>query len=180
MDDWKLKYKHGMLLIWPPTKVRNLVNKLRSKYDPSSQKICEAHITLTQPFLEKPNAFAWKIVNKTLREFPKFKIFFGPIETFKSTSVIKFRIKPQKTLSKLRANLHKTGLFDLSLPFTKGFIAHMTISEFGINDPKKAREIAKDLNKKIDEGSFICNNISYIRPNKAFHFTIQKSLSFKK
>ena len=174
MEDWKKSYIFGTLVICPPKKVCSIVDALREKYDPLSQAIMGAHITLTQPFLKEPTPQVWKEINKILSEFEIFPITYGPIETFPSSSVIKFKIQQQNQILSLRNKLHQTGYFNLELPFTEGFIAHMTISELVQRKPSAAKELANQLNKDYDEGSFICKEISYIRPDDDFHFQIKK------
>ena len=177
MDDWKSAFTHGTLVILPDAKTSNMVNRLRQKHDPSSQKICDAHITLTQPFLNEPDDNAWQKIHDIINQFETFDILFGSIDTFENTPILKFHIEPKEALVSLRNYLHETELFNLSLPFTKDFIPHMTISESGISTPREAIQLAEELNKTISTGSFQCNEISYMRPNNEFHFELQKALS---
>ena len=176
MDDWKLDFKHGMLLIWPQDGVRNMVNKLRSKYDPESQRTCEAHITLTQPFLEEPNDESWELIESVLRKAEPFDIHYGPIETFGDSPTLKFDIEPKDEILEIRNGLHDTGLFNLTLPFTEGFIPHMTISESGISTTEDARKVADELNSSINKEVFQCSSIVYTKPNDSFRFEVVKTL----
>jgi 2'-5' RNA ligase len=179
MEDWRLQFKHGALVIWPPFEVRKEVNTLRRKYDPLSHAIVEAHITVTQPFLKKPNKSTWEEIHKILRKFPTLEIFFGPIDNFKNTSIMKFQIKPKKKLLTLRKVLHETGFFNLDLPFTESFIPHMTISEFDSRDQKETKKIVKALNRSSTKGSFLCSELKYAQPDDKFKFHIKKTLPLK-
>jgi len=180
MKNWQKPYKHGLLVIWPPKEVSIIVNKLKSQYDPLACSYIKAHLTLTQPFLKEPTPSVLKTIEKTLSEFPTFTIDFGPIEVFKNSTVIKYSIKPAKKILTLREKLHQKGYFNLSLPFTEGFIPHMTISEFGVKDLISARKLAQKLNQENDRGSFICNEIAYVRPDDKFYFKTIKKFKLKK
>ena len=170
MDDWKLDFQYGTFLIWPEEEVRAMANKLREKYDPESQKICDAHITLTQPLLEEPNEEAWKLIESILSNFEPFVIHFGPIEQFGSSPVVKFDVEPKDKVLAIRESLHETGLFNLTLPFTEGFIPHITITESGLESSEAASELATELNQKIAQGTFQCNEVTYVRPDESFNF----------
>lgn len=178
MDDWKLDFKYGMFLIWPEEEVRTMVNELREKYDPESQRVCEAHITLTQPFLDKPSDDTWKLIESTLSDFKPLTIHFGPIEPFGSSAVVKFDIEPKDKLLAMRKGLHDTGLFNLALPFTEGFIPHMTIAESGLESAKDALQLATELNQRIKQGSFQCKEVTYVQPDESFHFETIRSFPF--
>jgi 2'-5' RNA ligase len=179
MKNWQKPYKHGLFVIWPPKKVSTAVNKLKSRYDPLSCSYIEAHVTLTQPFLKEPAPSVLKAIEKVIGEFPAFTINFGPIDVFENSTVIKYNIQPAKNILALREKLHQEGYFDLSLPFTEGFIPHMTISESGIKDKISARELAQKLNKENDGGSFICEEVAYVRPDDKFHFETMKKFQLK-
>lgn len=180
MDDWKKDYMQGVRLIWPNDSLRESVNTLRAKYDSESQKICDAHITLTQPFLNQPDDAAWKHIQSILTKYSPFDIEYGPIEIFGNSPVLKFDINPKEKILKLRNGLHETGLFNLSLPFTEGFIPHMTISENGFKDITEAQKTADELNSEINTGNFTCTHIAYVQPDSNFHFEERKLLPLTK
>lgn len=170
MDDWKKDFIYGTLLIWPSDSVRNSVNALRTKYDPESQQVCDAHITLTQPFLNQPSDEDWQEIHSVLAQHTSFDIHYGPIEVFGSSPVVKFDIVPKEKILALRNALHATQLFNLALPFTEGFIPHMTISEHGFSDLEEAKQAASTLNSSYQSGSFTCAEIAYVKPDDTFHF----------
>jgi len=170
MDDWKQHYTHGTIFIYPAEAVRKLVNSLREQYDSESHKICDAHITLTQPLLAEPNEKSFQLIESVLNTLKAFTIYYGPIETFGDSQTIKFDIQPKDAILTMRSALHQTGLFNLALPFTEGFIPHMTISEFGIGTTDAAKKFAAKLNQSIQPGIFQCNEIVYVKPNTSFHF----------
>jgi len=173
-------YKYGTLVIWPEDNIREIVNNLRKKYDPESQKICEAHITLTQPFEVEPNEQIWNKINNYIKKFNGFEITVGPVEQFGSSQVIKLNIQPKEKILELRNGLHRLGYFNTKLPYTEGFIPHMTISEGGIKEDKKIKNIITQLNEKMKAMKFKFGEITYIRPDKNFYFKVKKIIKLGK
>ena len=180
MGDIEEIYKHGTFVIWPSGKIRKIVSGLRKMYDPKSQKICGPHIFLTQPFKIKPGEATWKKIDKIAKGFSKFKITVGPVEQFGSSYVIKFNIQPRKRIVELRNRLHKLGFFNTDLPYTKGFIPHMTVSEGALRGDKKVKKVISGLNKKLKKMRFECSEITYIVPNKKFHFNVKRRIKLKR
>ena len=66
-EDWKQEYQYGALYIFPPDDIRQVVNQLRSKYDPKSQAICDAHISLTVPFARPLTEGSWRKLEELAR-----------------------------------------------------------------------------------------------------------------
>ena len=171
MGDWRDDYRAGTSVIWPKGEAEMEANRLREVHDPESQRICPAHITLTQPFLRTPDGDDLLRVAATLSQGEPFSLKVGPVEPFGTSSVLKFDVEPKSILESLRAKLHETGLFNLNLPFTDGFIPHMTISEHGLASGEEARRLAAEMNQRIRRFEFECTEVAYIRPNEAFEFS---------
>ena len=165
MTDWRKVYTPGTLVLWPGEVTASIANALRSQYDPESQRICPAHITLTQPFLDLPNTDDWAKLAAIGKTVKPFLVTVGPIETFGTSAVLKFDVEPKSGLLALRQALHDTGLFNLNLPFTEGFTPHLTISEYGVQEPSYALELAQSLNKTTPVTTFMCSEFAYIRPD---------------
>jgi 2'-5' RNA ligase len=170
MGDWRDIVRPGTLLIWPPEPLRTRVNTLRRTYNPEAQKNCDGHITLTQRFLIPPNKAAFQTIEAIAATTSAFSIHFGPIERFGTSVVVKFDIGPKPIILALRERLHATGLFNLRLPFTEGFIPHMTVSEFGLKTPKAAAKVVQKLNETVEMGTFPCVEFAYARPDGFSHF----------
>ena len=170
MSDWQADYQHGTFVVWPTGEIEGISNELRQTYDPESQAHCPAHITVTQPFLEAPSAESWRQIETIVSSFSTFPISVGPIEPFGASTTLKFDIEPKAPLRQLRRKLHETGLFNLTLPFTEGFIPHMTISEFGLDDRTVVECLAATLNQEISSHVFSCRALAYIRPDSNFQF----------
>ena len=177
--DWQRIYIHGTLVIWPPDEVREVVNGLRHQYDPVSQSFCDTHITLAQPFLHLPSNQEWDELCKVVSSFESFEIQYGPINTFLPYPCIWFEIHPSELVLAIRQALHATGMFNLDLPHTDDFIPHMTVTE-GQSDIEVTEKLFTKLRDEILGGSFICPDIAYIVPDRAFHFGVQRRLPLRK
>lgn len=178
-DDFQRTYAHGTLVIWPPDEVRQPVNRLRGRYDPASQAICDAHITLTQPFLNEPGEEDWRAIEGVLAPFGPFDLSYGPLRTFLPYPCVYLEIEPSETIMRLRSALHKTGLFNPSLPFSdESFIPHMSITD-GAPDESQTRAIFAALSGNEPRGRFLCDRIAYIRPDAGFHFEVVREFPLK-
>lgn len=174
--EWQLDYLHGLFVIWPPDEVRQAVNRLRQQYDPVSQTTIEAHITLTQPFLIPPGDEEWARLAQIVAGFAPFEISYGPVETFFPSPVIYLAIQPRAKVLALRGALHETGLFDLTLPYTEGFVPHMTIAE-GRSDKAVDELMLAEVQSQAPQGAFLLSEIVCMTPDERFHFEISHRLN---
>lgn len=178
-SDFQRTYAHGTLVLWPPDAVRAPVNQLRQRYDPASQAICDAHITLPQPFITEPDQEDWRAVEAALANFGPFDLSYGPLRSFLPYPCIYLEIGPRETIMQLRSALHDTGLFNLSLPFSDAsFIPHMSITD-GYPDESQTRSIFTALSGSELRGHFLCDRIAYIRPDAGFHFEVARTLPLR-
>ena len=174
--EWQLNYLHGLFVIWPPDAVRKAVSELRRRYDPESQATIEAHITLTQPFLERPGDEEWDLLARIVAGHEPFEISYGPVNTFFPNPVIYLEIQPKETLLALRQALHDTGLFNLTLPYTDDFVPHMTIAE-GRSDRTVNEVMLAEVRSQAPQGTFLMSEIVCVAPDDHFHFEIGKRLA---
>ena len=172
---WQQTYKHGMLAIWPPDAERQYLNAVRSANDPVSQRICEAHITLTQPFLAEPSEDTWVGISHALSKHDPFELHYGPVRSFLPAPVIWLEIQPSSTILALRNALHDTGAFDLTLPHTDDFVVHMTLTE-GLSGNEVDVALLNRLRSEVDSGSFTCHEVVYLLPDSEFRFSVHKTL----
>jgi 2'-5' RNA ligase len=173
--EWQLNYLHGLLVIWPPDAVRQMVNRLRQQYDPESQATIEAHISLTQPFLARPGDEEWALLAEIVAGFEPFEISYGPADTFFPNPVIYLAIRPREHLLALRQALHGTGLFNLTLPYTDDFVPHMTVAE-GRSSKVVDEKMLAEVRAQAPSGTFPLNEIAVVAPVRGFHFGISKRL----
>lgn len=172
---WQRPYEHGVLAIWPPDSERQQINALRATHDPVSQRICEAHVTLTQPFLSPPSEDTWVEISNVLARCDAFEVQYGPVRSFLPAPVIWLEIQPSSTILALRNALHTTGAFDLTLPHNDDFVVHMTLTE-GLSDIDVDEALLSRLKLEVRSGSFTCREITYLQPDDSFQFSVQKVL----
>ncbi len=170
-DEFKQTYCHGTFVIWPPDDVRAAVGALRQRYDPASQAICDAHITLTQPFVREPSAEDLARISETVSDFAPVELEYGPLATFLPYPCVYLDIQPANAVRSLRRALHDLGLFDLSLPFSDPdeFIPHMSITD-GYPDEAQTRVTLAALAGSEPRGRFQLTSVAWIRPDDDFHF----------
>jgi 2'-5' RNA ligase len=168
---WRDAYRHGTLLLLPPPTLGRAVDALRERHDPPSHRICRAHITLTQPLLAPLEPAGADAVRAVLADQAPFEVRYGPVERL-GPRVVVLRIEPRETLLGLRERLHALDLFDLTLPFTEGFVPHMTISERGVDAPLEALE---GLSGPLPTGSFPCTAVHQLIPDDDFVFELART-----
>jgi len=148
MGHWKEDYKFGTIVIWPSDEVRKHVNPLRERYDPRSHAICETHVTVTQPFLAPPKENEWDKLLSIVSGFETFELRYGPLNHFLPYPCIYYEIHPVDYFLEIRGALHETGLFNLSLPYTDGFVPHMSITD-GMPDAETTESIFQELQTDV-------------------------------
>ncbi|MCP4375866.1 MAG: 2'-5' RNA ligase family protein [bacterium] len=166
---WKDNYRFGTLMLMPPGDISDIVDNLRARYDPESHRTCVAHVSLTQPLLDQVTGAHIETMRDVAGKMRSFEIQYGPVGLLGSTCVI-YKIKPSERVILLRNKFHEIGLFNLSLPYTDGFIPHMTISEGGIQDVENVLPI---LNSEHSIGSFTCKEVFHLVPNRDFIFEVR-------
>ena len=174
-EDWQKEYLNGILVIWPPGKVRKVVNRQRKMYDPKSAGISEAHITLTQPLLHPLSGDEWNDLVQAASQFPPFEIQYGPLKSFLPYPCIWYEIQPVDQVLEIREALHQTGFFNLDLPHTEGFIPHMTITE-QLSGPEVNQQLVMELQSESRPGAFTFSEITLIAPDKNFSFNVQRKI----
>lgn len=175
-DEMQRVYACGTLVIWPPDEVREVVNFWRSRFDPQSQAICEAHITLTQPFLWEPDEHEFDLIKHVVASHRSFRIEYGPLNSFLPYPCVYLEVRPSEPILRLRDDLHHLGMFDLTQPHTEGFVPHLSITD-GYPDAEQSRLILAALERDAPRGTFICARASYIRPDDDYHFKIERQFS---
>ncbi|MEX1158622.1 MAG: 2'-5' RNA ligase family protein, partial [Thermomicrobiales bacterium] len=91
--------------------MRAVVNPLREQYDPASAAACEAHITLTQPFVTEPTDADLVVIARVLERFEPIEVSYGPLDTFLPHPCVYLAIAPVAPLTALHEALQATGLF---------------------------------------------------------------------
>jgi len=174
-EEWQKPYQFGTIAIWPPDEVREVVNLQREEYDPVSRAYCEAHITVTEPFIRRPSSQDWARIEEALLSFHPFEVRYGPLNTFLPYPCIWYEIEPKELVIGIRNALHQTGLFRLESKHAANFMPHMTITE-GLSGPKVDDSLLRRLQRESGKGTFLCEDLAYIVPDARFRFRVDKRL----
>ncbi|MGH6815131.1 MAG: 2'-5' RNA ligase family protein, partial [Hyphomicrobiaceae bacterium] len=172
-DEWLKSYRHGVVPIGPPDEVRSPMNALPERYDPVSQSHCEAHISLTPPFLHAPTEPNWHAIERAVEPFEPFDIALGPVNGWLSQSVIYLEVRPAADLECLNEALLATRLF--AEPQFKTFVPHLTITE-GFSSIPVTDDLFDTLKKAVAARSFYCDRLAYVRPDENFRFWIERTI----
>lgn len=166
---WMHDFKFGIFTLVPDEAFKKKVDRLRQLYDPESARICCAHMTVTQPFQVEPSSGDLEKLANLIRSRNTFHVMIGPAVTSPNRQLVWLDVEPKHEILSLRTALHNTGLFNTALPFTEGFIPHMTISELR-RSPEEAAKVARGLNEthEIYEQTF--SKIFWLVPNEEFVF----------
>ena len=167
--NWQKEYRYGVILIIPTDPPRRQIDYLRTKYDPSSQAICGAHISLTTALTKEMTQTDWEALKNIAAGIASFKISYGPLTNFLPAPGIVLAIEPKKKLNTIRAVLESAAVFKGAPPREYPFVPHMTIAEFITEEETKKLMIK--LKDTIPQGDFICTYLSYIVPDENFHFS---------
>jgi 2'-5' RNA ligase len=173
-EGWQQAYRFGVLLIVPPEPVYTQVNRLRAIYDPRSQAICAAHISLTIPLPGPMTAAHWQELEAIAAGLLPFEIQYGPLRHYLPFPGVVLTIAPQDTLDRLRQSLEAATAYIGTPPRRYPFSAHMTIAEFITVDQTMA--LMEELVDAVPPGSFTCDGVSYAVPDGSFGFSERSRL----
>lgn len=168
-EGWQIPYLPGALVILPPEPVRRRMERLRRKYDLESAQRIPPHVTVAQPFRQEPNRMALDQVQQVLARFEPLELSYGPLRNFLPYPCIWYEIQPADRILAMREALHSTGLFNTDLPYTEGFIPHLSITD-GTPGPEETLRIFNRIRSRVKSGSFICDRLTYVRPDWQFRF----------
>lgn len=174
-EAWQQAYRFGVLLIFPLQPLLAQVNALRSQYDPRSQAICDAHISLTGPLPEPINAAQWSELAAIAAELPAFSIRYGSLMNYLPHPGVCLAIEPQERVDHLRIALERAAIFAGAPPRQYPFSAHMTLAEF--ISAEQTESLMDELAPVAPKGIFTCTNVAYAVPDETFHFTERKRLA---
>ncbi len=168
-EAWYHDYRYGAFYLFPPEPLRGQVNALRARYDPTSQAICDAHISLTVPVPRPLTVADAAEVAAALRAEPAFDLAWGPPWRLPASAVVVLRIEPAPALERIVAALEGCACLAGAAPRRFPFLPHMTIAEFAT--PERSDAILAELAPQALAGTFRCDRVAYAVPDAAFHFT---------
>jgi 2'-5' RNA ligase len=164
-------FRFGVFVIALPEPLGARVEALRRRFDPASARIAPPHISVTQPLAEEPNDIGRADLGALLAEFPPFEIRVGPARAFPGSTVVYLAVEPGEPVLAMRAAAHATGLFRTDLPYTEGFVPHVTIREWlgGASDAENGA-VASETDRAVDVTTFRCDSLELWRPDGSGRF----------
>jgi 2'-5' RNA ligase len=174
-EEWQQAYRFGVLLIFPPDPVLRQVNGLRAQYDPRSQAICDAHISLTIPLPRPLTETHWAELARLAAGNAPIPVHYGPLMNYLPHPGVCLAIEPQTELDRLRIALESASAFAGAPARRHPFSAHMTIAEFISVEQTEA--LMRQLADVAPKGVFTCSAVSYAVPDADFHFTERRRLA---
>lgn len=167
-EEWQHDYKFGALYIFPPVGIIEEIDALRKKYDPKSASYCQAHISLSEALPGPLTGEQIEELKHVLAQTDPFTMTYGPLKSAPPHPGVFYAMSPEDLFKKLRSAIHETSIFK-DVQFKRAHIPpHMTIAEFITME--QTNKLLKELNGKVKEGTFVCNEIEYAIPNSDFYF----------
>jgi 2'-5' RNA ligase len=170
LDDRLADFRFGVFVIALPEPLRSAVDALRGRFDPASARIAPPHISVTQPLAEEPNDIARADLGAVLAEFPPFEIRVGPARAFPDSSVVYLAVAPGEPILAMRAAAHATGLFRTDLPFSEGFVPHVTIREWPSEASEDNGAVVSEADGAAGVAAFRCDALELWRPDVSGRF----------
>ncbi len=165
---WQRDYRHGLILIMPPGDVARQIDPLRAKHDPYAFAICPTHISLSDPPRHVMTAEREKEIRDILTRIEPFTLYYEKPHTSPERGGVAYPITPQVPIDDLKDALHTAAVFERKVNPRRNIPAHMTIAEFiSVEDSLK---LCAELQDSAPSGSFLCDRLEFIVPDKDFHF----------
>ena len=151
--------------------MRERVNAWRTQFDPASQAICDAHVSLTVPLPRPLTVRDAAEVAAVLASQPALDLRWGPPWQYPGIPGAVLRIEPAAAVRTLVSALESCAVFQDAAPRRYPFSPHMTVAEFV--DQKQTQAILAALASEEATGQWRCTAVSYAVPDTAFHFTVR-------
>lgn len=163
-----MEYRYGAFYVFPPDGIIEEVDGLRERYDPVSHRICQAHVSLSEPLPRPMEAPDLVELRAALNSLSPFVISYGGVHATTPYPGVVYAIEPVHAFIGLRSAVHSTALFrDRSLR-RSDVPPHMTIAEF--ISPVESIAVAKQLQGAVREGEWLCREIEYAVPDENMCF----------
>jgi 2'-5' RNA ligase len=167
-EDWQRDYRLGLILIIPPDEVSRQIDSLRAEYDPRAYAICPTHISLSDPLRREMTPELEKEVREILSKIEPFTLRYDKPHASTEHPGVAYPITPQEPIDNLKEALHAAAVFEGKVYRRRHVPAHMTIAEFiSIEDSLR---LCADLQDSAPSGSFLCDRLEFIVPDKSFRF----------
>lgn len=172
-EPWQRDYRLGLILIMPPDEVAAPVNALRARYDPVTFAICPAHITLSDPLGLEMTPERDAEIGGILAAVEPFTLHFDRPQASRERGGVGYAIYPREPVDALREALHRASVFTRPPYWTRTIAPHMTIAEFV--SVEESWRILAEIGDAAPTGSFRCDRLAYIVPDRDMHFHRVKS-----
>jgi len=172
-EKWQRDYRLGLILIMPPEEVARQINRLRSKYDPRTYSYCEAHITLSDPLGLEMTPQRDAEIQAILDHVQPFTLYFDEPHASRERGGVAYPIRPREPIDALREALHRASVFCRPPYYTRKIPPHMTIAEFVTIE--ESWRILEEIKPTAPRGSFLCDRVELIVPDRNMHFRQIKS-----
>jgi 2'-5' RNA ligase len=169
---WHQKYLYGAFYLFPPDPVRERVNAWRTTFDPSSQAISEAHVSLTVPLPRPLTGRDAAEISLALATHAPLDLQWGPPWQYPGIPGVVLRIEPAAAVAALVTALESCAVFQGAPPRPYPFSPHMTVAEFV--DQQQTEAILAALTGEEATGQWRCTTVSYAAPDTAFRFTTRR------
>jgi len=167
-EDWQRDYRLGLILIMPPEEVSRQIDPFRAKHDPYAYVICPTHISLSDPLRRELTPELEEEIRDILSKIEPFTLHYDKPHASTEHAGVAYPITPQAPIDNLKETLHAAAVFEGKVYRRRHIPAHMTIAEFiSIEDSLK---LCADLQDSAPSGSFLCDRLEFIVPDKEFHF----------
>jgi 2'-5' RNA ligase len=168
-EEWFDDYRFGAMYVFPPEPLSSRVDALRARYDPRSQAICGAHISLTVPVPRPLTPRDGAEFAHAAQAVAPFTVTFGPPRAYAGIPGVVLHIEPADRFTELVQRFEACAAFATAGPRPHPFLPHMTLAEFITLE--RTAEILAELDPSELSGSFPCEAVSYAVPDDAFRFT---------
>jgi len=172
-ESWQCDYRLGLILIMPPEEVGGPVNALREKYDPYTDAICPAHITLSDPLGLEMTPERDAEITALLSTVEPFMLSFDRPHASRERGGVAYPIHPREPIDAVRATLHRASAFTREPYWTRTIPSHMTIAEFV--SIEESWRIMEEIAETAPSGAFLCDRLEFIVPDIDMHFQRVKS-----
>jgi 2'-5' RNA ligase len=167
-EKWQRDYRLGLILIMPPEEVSQRIDPLRAKYDPRAYAICPTHISLSDPLRREMTPERDAEIRRILSSIQPFTLCFDKLQASTEHPGVAYPIRPHEPIDTLKEALHTASVFAGETYYRRNIPPHMTIAEFiSIEDGLK---LCAQLQDTAPSGSFLCDRLEFIVPDKDFHF----------
>ena len=167
-EDWQRDYRFGLILIIPPHEVSAVIDPVRKKIDPRSAAMCQAHVSVSDPLQCEMAPGLQREIQSALRHFRPFLLHYGEPHPSPGRPGIVCPISPQEPINLLKRALHSTAAFSRDAYNRRNIPAHLTIAEFVSTED--SRHSYAEIKERIKAGSFLCDRLEFIVPDRHFHF----------